>query len=248
MFRRKLRPVHLVYVDDSSDNADYCVMGAAIISEADFGIMEGWLKWSVDQLVPPEARETLEFHASVMFNRKPPFQDISRETALHLMERCAEIVGTEENRMVYGAVDLRKLRRSPYTTARPQDVAFRVCMEGLQKYFCDHCASAPGQNAAKPEIGLMICDDTSNANLKKDFQQSYRAFRGRIDPGATERRKLSDWLHDDMYFGDSSHSVGLQVADVCSYLVLRHLQGQADTEHLYKVIEPHLFFGKLVPE
>jgi hypothetical protein len=55
-------------------------------------------------------------------------------------------------------------------------------------------------------------------------------------------------LHDDMYFGDSSLSVGLQLADVVSFVVLRHLQGKEDTEFLFKQIERNIVFGKIEPE
>jgi hypothetical protein len=44
-----------------------------------------------------------------------------------------------------------------------------------------------------------------------------------------------------MYFGDSAHSVGIQLADICTFLICRHLEGKEDTEYLYKGIEPHIF-------
>ena len=55
MFRGKVF-VHLVYVDDSSD-ADYCVMGAAILQEGDFTTLEGWLGATVEHFVPDDSVE-----------------------------------------------------------------------------------------------------------------------------------------------------------------------------------------------
>jgi hypothetical protein len=218
-------------------------MGAAIIREQDFGIAETWLRVNVELLVPEDQRDSFEFHASALFNGKPPFDKIKHEVAVDLIRRCAALIEQGENYMVYGAVDLRKLRRSHYSTARPQDVAFRLCLEGLYQWF-DKMA------LVTTEFGLLICDDTSNGGLKKDLQQTYRAHRGRPLPRAEFRDKPADYLHDDMYFGDSSHSMGLQVADICSYIVLRHLQNKSDDESvgLYKQIEPHIFFGKVVPD
>lgn len=54
-------------------------------------------------------------------------------------------------------------------------------------------------------------------------------------------------LLDDMYFGDSADSVGIQAADMCAFLVRRHLAGKQDSEWPFKIIEPHIS-GSIWPE
>jgi len=243
---KRLRKVYLVYVDDSSDNSDYCVIGAAILRESDFSVIEGWMAHLIETYVPEELRSDFEFHASALFNGKPPFHKIPRQTAMDLMQRVVAIMAPDENPghyFVYGAVNLRVLRRSYFSTAQPQDVAFRICLDGLKKFF-----TTPGV-VNHDEMALMICDDTSNQHVKKNFQQSYRAFRGRARPSKEKTAWTPpDYFHDDMYFGDSSHSVGLQVADICSYIVLRHLLKEPDTEFMYEVMAPRIFHGAVEPE
>jgi hypothetical protein len=43
-----------------------------------------------------------------------------------------------------------------------------------------------------------------------------------------------------MYFGDSKYSIGIQIADLCSYFIARRLAGDSETEHFYKMIEPQI--------
>lgn len=247
MFRGK-RPllVHLVYVEDSSDNADWMVMGAAIIAEADFSIIEGWLAKTIAEHVPEALRSSFEFHASAMYNAKPPFEKLSKGVAKELIARVITVMAEDrdnpdnQNYFVYGAVNMRQLRGGYFSTSRPQDVAFRACLEGVEAWF----KSQP----ERKHMGLLICDDSTNAQLKKDLQQTYRAKRGVMSGfGGDYAASLASYIHDDMYFGDSSHSVGLQVADICSYVVLRHLQGLQDTEDLYRALEPQIFFSRVLP-
>jgi hypothetical protein len=55
-------------------------------------------------------------------------------------------------------------------------------------------------------------------------------------------RKISD----DMYFGDSQYSIGIQLADLCSYFIARHLDGDAEIKGFYEMIDPHIVFRGLV--
>jgi hypothetical protein len=97
------------------------------------------------------------------------------------------------------------------------------------------------------QIGMLICDDTKNQGVKTNLQKAFRAYRRRMKSEKHDCGMLGK-LHDDMYFGDSSFSVGLQLADVVSFVVLRHLQGKEDTEFLFKQIERNIVFGKIEPE
>ena len=60
-------------------------------------------------------------------------------------------------------------------------------------------------------------------------------------------RGLLAHIHDDMYFGDSAFSVGIQLADMCALLISRHLAGYGDSEELYQRIEKLVFKGIVEP-
>jgi hypothetical protein len=131
-----------------------------MVPESAFVDFENYLVMTIEKLVPEELRSTFEFHASALFNGKPPFDKLGHDTAVEILRRCATMVDAGPVPIVYGAVDLRALRRGHFSTAQPLDVA---------------------------------------------------------------------------------------LADICSYIILRHLQGKADTEFLYDLIKPQIFASHMDP-
>jgi hypothetical protein len=51
-----------------------------------------------------------------------------------------------------------------------------------------------------------------------------------------------------MYFGDSADSIGIQMADMCAFLINRHLAEKQDSEWLFKIIEPLIYSEMVRPE
>jgi hypothetical protein len=51
-----------------------------------------------------------------------------------------------------------------------------------------------------------------------------------------------------MFFGDSRFSVGIQLADMCSYFIARHLDGDTEIAQFYDKIEPHIVYGQIYPD
>lgn len=237
MSARKEQVVRLVYLDDSADDSGVQMVGAIVVPENKFMVIEEYLAHLIDELVPEELREKFEFHASAMFHAKPPFSGLTRDTALEIFSRCTSIVEKAPIDVIYGAVNLGELRACEYATAQPVDVAFRKCLEGIAEWFPEHFSD---------EIGMLIFDDTQNQGVKTNLQKAFRAYRRRLKSDKHERGLL-EWVHDDMYFGDSAYSVGIQLADICSFIILRHLQGKEDTEFLYKRIESRIFYGVTAP-
>lgn len=234
--------MYLVYLDDSSDNKDFQIILAVIVPEQIFCGVEGYLSHLVDTLVPEQSREKFEFHASKMFHSQGEFSSLNRDTVLSIFSKCATIVQSERHgvEIVYGAVDMRSLRASHFATANPADIAFRLCLEGLEKRL--------ESVNPKEQIGILICDDTEKQHIKKNMQQAYRAYRKRYKKlGVGSDIDSLPRLHDDLYFGDSAYSVGLQVADMCAFIVLRHLEGMQDTEFIYEQISKKIFYSAIEP-
>jgi hypothetical protein len=234
--------VYLIYLDDSSDNSDVQVIAAVMVPEDDVLIVESFLGKRIEIFVPEELRPKFEFHAFKLWRREGEFSNLSHEQVRELFEGSAAVVADAPGiHAVYGAVNLRALRASLYSTAQPIDVAFRLCMEGIHEWFV--------KNRPVEDIGILICDEMK-PNVMKDMQQSYRAFRRRNKKELTIGNRISgvfDYLHDDLYFGDSAYSVGLQLADMCAFLIRRHLNGAEDTEYLYKRIESKIYFSRMEP-
>jgi len=54
-------------------------------------------------------------------------------------------------------------------------------------------------------------------------------------------------FHDDMYFGDSRFSIGIQLADLCAYFIARHLEGDLEIQGFYEMVSPHIVFSQVHP-
>jgi hypothetical protein len=211
------------------------------VSEADTHL-EQFLGDRIEAQVPEELRPKFEFHASKLWKREDDFVGLEHDQVKELFSGTVEAVADSGIEIVYGAVLLKALRASYYSTAQPVDVAFRLCMEGLHDWFNKKSKSSS-------DFGILICDEMKQ-NVRKDMQQAYRAFRKSHTIGEVVGKKVTypaHCLHDDLYFGDSAYSVGLQLADMCAFLIRYHLQNNQETEYLYKQIEGKIFFSKIEP-
>lgn len=232
--------VYIAYLDDSMEDATHQIIGATIVHDRDFLRIEASLQEMVAKYIPRELHDSFEFHASALFHQKPPFDKIERDKAYSILRDCVKMMAEAPIAIVYGGVDLRKLRSGVFATAQPVDVAFRLCIPEIEKWF---------QENAPDELGIFIADDTKNHHQKENLLKAFRANRFlQIEKaGAFEivDNGLLPHIHDDMYFGDSRYSKGLQLADVSCFIIQRHLQEKEDTESLYNIIEPRIFSGKI---
>jgi hypothetical protein len=72
-------------------------------------------------------------------------------------------------------------------------------------------------------------DDTKDGALKNTLKKSFKRLRV-VPPdeyGKPVPRRLS-LVHDDMYFGSSADSIGIQMSDVCSFFMMRHIRDGQD--------------------
>jgi hypothetical protein len=144
-----------------------------------------------------------------------------------------------------------------YASADPLDIAFRICAEGVDhwigaqleekfQYYRQHMEEFDDEKKGEllsGDMGILIADDCEGKS-KAAIQRSFRKMRGHYRQEESRLKRL----HDDMYFGDSKYSVGIQLADLCSYFIARHLDGDAATEGFYKLIEPHIVYSQVEPK
>jgi hypothetical protein len=138
--------------------------------------------------------------------------------------------------VIYGAVDLTKLYAKLYATANPVDMAFRICVRLVEDWFKEN---------ADTDLGLLISDDADRP-VKSAMQNAFHLFRNRVMSSPPTRGVL-EHLHDDMYFGDSKFSKGIQLADIRTLLIGRHLVGLSDTEDIYQDLSRNIVKSSLEP-
>jgi hypothetical protein len=234
-----VRQVHLVYCDDTREGKKHQFLTAVILKDADFQDVEVYLRGIVQVNVPEESQDDFEFHAVDLYSGKIP--GIDRATALEIFTHCVGIGTQARIPIIYSRIDLKAMKSSAYASALPLDVAFRVCLPEIERWF--------GENAPD-ELGIVICDDCNDKNLKDRLLTSFMEKRERLQTkvkrigtklNISEYRGELPHLHDAMYFGSSKHSTGIQLADIFGYIINQHSAGNADTEILYEMLEPQIF-------
>ena len=88
--------------------------------------------------------------------------------------------------------------------------------------------------------------DNGDKGVKEAMLKSFHLFRNRAISSPLVRGVL-EHLHDDMYFGDSKFSKGIQLADICTLIIRRHLAGYEDTEDLYQELSRSIVKHSMEP-
>jgi hypothetical protein len=245
--------VYLAYLDDAgTDKHSPLVMfGAVIIPPDKFGYVEGLHSAAIQQIIAVDEIEDRfsEFHATELFNGQGPFSGIDEHKRCDAIYVLLNAVKNEQLTYIYAAIDRKKLRKSPLGSANPLDVAFRICALGIEDWARKQ-HSHPASNTVKldwKDMCLFIMDDTSDKPLKDQLRKSYRELRNARPFIPPHENRL--WhAHDDMYFGDSRDSIGIQLADLCNYFMWRHLLKKDGGEEFFGVFSDRAQCAKPQPE
>ena len=236
--------VHLAYLEDTGTRdkkSPFQVMAAVIVKDRDFHLLEvrtGAI--AAREVVPPERWNKFEeFHAWELYGGYGVFDGVHQDIRFNAIRLLLEGIKHVKASIVYGAVNNKLFNQKLYSSADPQDVCFKICMEGIEAVIA---------KIEPPELVLLIADDTGNKQIKRAFRQSFRNYRPHLTQPIFPVGSL--WhLHDDMYFGDSKESVGIQTADLCAYFIGKHLKGtDPAAEYFYKIIENSIQYQKIEPE
>lgn len=235
--------VYLAYLDDSDtrDKAqEWQVISAVLIPADSFSTLEFMSALVIEELMPEDRRGKFEeFHASQLYHGHPPFEGIDQHIRFGAIRSLLSTSSLHDFKVAYGAVNLQSLTKSPFGSANPQDVAFRRCVLGTEQWIFKKVMEEmqQGRDGAQ-HTALFIMDECEPKN-KAILQKSFRSLRARFRFSGEADSSLP-FVHDDMYFGDSRYSVGIQIADLCSYFIAKHLAGESEGEHFYKMIEPQI--------
>jgi hypothetical protein len=232
--------VYLAYVDDSKQDKTrdrFQVISAILINDIGFAALEQELGYYLYELVQPlVGADFEEFHATDLLNGNGVFRDVKREQAIEIFRSGVKTLWTLQIPVIYGAVNLDKLYATDYATANPVDMAFRLCLKLIEAWFQEN---RPGNMA------LLISDD-GDKGVKNAMQNTFHVLRKPVVSSPPVRGDLPH-LHDDMYFGASKFSKGIQLADLCALLIGRHLAGYSDTEDLYRELSEHIVASMVKP-
>ena len=92
---------------------------------------------------------------------------------------------------------------------------------------------------------LLISDD-GDPKVKHAMQNTFHVLRKTVMSSPPVYGELPH-LHDDMYFGASKFSKGIQLADLCALLISRHLAEYSDTEDLFQKLSKSVVASMVKP-
>lgn len=252
--------MYLAYADDSKikhDNVEWQVMSTVMVKDETFREIELQMGLIAEELLPSEAYEQFtEFHACDLYNGIKPFDGIEKTQRYSVLEVLLGVLGEKNIPVIYGAVNLNRLKKMSYASANPIDMTFRMCALGvqdwmsrqLQEQFLEYRRrNAPNEPARFDDVAQFILDDCENKQLKLGLQQAFRQMRRPMRPPLFQSESQLENVLDDLYFGDSKFSVGLQLADACSYFIAKHLAGDATIDGFYALIEPQIVYKQVHP-
>jgi hypothetical protein len=217
-------------------------LAAVLISDTEFFDIERDMGATVEQLLPEDRIETFEeFHAFELYGGYGIFEGIDQDARFDAIKRLLSMVHQHRLSVVYGPVNTKLLAEKLYASANPTDIAFRICAQGISKWMGENATSKRGN-----ELALLIADDTTDRKIKADLRQSFRHMRRQIRP--PEHNPGLWYVHDDMYFGSSKDSVGIQLADLCGYFIAKHLESDVSIDGFYQIIADQICNSKVEPE
>lgn len=254
--------MHLAYLDDSQDQtqSSLAMFGAVIIPTGEFGWAERLHSIAAEQLFSPDEIEEKfqEFHGRDLFKGEGPFQGMGEQKRFDAIAVLLMALRHHRLPFIYSAIDVRKLAKSTlarglFETAHPLVPAFKLCLLGIENWAQSQHDHFPGSiRVDYSDQYLLIVDETKDAELKKRLRNSYRLLRAARPYVLKSPNRL--WhAHDAMFFGDSRDSVGIQLADLCTYFMQRQLMKQNvnvkdESDQFYRMFSDQVICAKPEPE
>ncbi len=228
--------VYLAYFDDSGSDAKSPVVlvWAIVVQDEIFAHLEDLIGMMVENIIPEEKRNAFEeFHSTELYWGQGVFAGISQEERYQGIRHLLGIIASYKLPFVYSAVERKRLVATAMGGGPVVDIAFRMCALGIQDWLGhpSRRKSSVGQlehGRSLNPLCVFIADDTADGGLKKTLKTSFGILRGKAKYGGHQNR-LS-FIHDDMYFGSSKDSIGIQLADLCAFFMMRHLRDGEEDE------------------
>ncbi|HVZ83650.1 MAG TPA: DUF3800 domain-containing protein [Terracidiphilus sp.] len=232
----------LAYLDDTGSDREspFQVMTAVLVPDGFFHAAQSRIVGGLAAYIPEDKAEEFwqkfdEFKGWQLFGGYGPFEGIEQAVRDGIIEYLLELMNDFRLPIVYGAVDREKMRAQIWGTANPVDVCFRLCMDGIV-----------GQMKGELTDGFALLIADNSTKDWKNMRDSFREFRSRMARPGREPFP-TPYIHDDMYFGDSKFSIGIQLADLCGYFIAKHLEGNARAEGFYGLIKDRIVYSRVEP-
>ena len=240
----------LGYIDDSADqkHRKVEVLTAVLLHDKKFQAVEHALAITVSNIIPEDRIQKFEeFKAWELYRGCGIFEGIEQGERFSAIRYLLGTIAHEKIPLVFGAVDTPSMSKKPYASANPTDTAFRICMPAIAMAMAEKTEDFAEEFDVDLglEYALLIADNTDK-DKRNLLKKTFRELRAQMRP---PHRGPGLWfIHDEMYFGDSKDSVGLQLADLACYFIRKHLEGDDPAaEGFYNIFQEQILSGAIEP-
>jgi len=227
--------MYLAYFDDSGTDrrSDVVTVGGVIVKSVDCINLEIHNALVQERIFGDALPGKVELKGEEIFNQNGRYKQCERESCLEGYRSFLDCQTPQIAAVVVASIEKKELAGSAFHSASPLSVAFTLCLPGAQKWMAENDPDG---------LCIVVFDDTKDQEHKEGLRSAFRRHRIQINPKEWDLPKFMN-IHDEMYFGDSLASAGIQAADMIAYVVHRHDSGRIDpnTAKLYGMIEPKIF-------
>lgn len=249
--------MHLVYLDEAGIDGRSVsrTFGALIVPVGKFGRASMLHETAIQQIIPAASKnEFKEFHGCDLYKGNPPFDKIDQDRRFTAIKVLLSSLRSEDLTFVYSSVNDQEFQKSlpgsiPMAALH---FAFQMCLCGIENWA--RMRHTPGRDPNQGAVinwddsFLCISDESNNSAEKDALKAVYRKLR--------KKRPFHDFQninrlwhgHDGMFFADSVDSVGIQIADLCTYFVQRKLEGREEKENFIDLFSDRIICAKPEPE
>ncbi len=206
--------MHLLYVDESGKSGifdrsqPFYVLGGLVVHETDWQGIERALNARIDDLVPPPRADDWELHMSLLYHAKGQFKGMPPETRFALVDAAFDVIEAHGAKLIFVGIDKQAHYRR-YSAPEPvESLAYRFMIERFNSYV----------RRQEDQVGLVVCDEQKQ--LEAPTRREHSRYR-RTGTGVD----VIDRVIETPFFTPSHWSRMLQIVDVVTFYVARHLRG-----------------------
>lgn len=172
--------------------------------------METDLNARIDAIVPPPRPHDWELHMTEMVNGKGYFKRLRRQDRTALGDAVLDVIDAHDPTLIFTIVDKQKHVAKYGANALPAEEYTYMLMIERFNYFLGR----------REEVGLIVSDD------QKGSEDTIRRAHARYRRHGTGYAKIEHVI-ETPFFVPSHWSRMLQIVDVATWFVNRHLRNQA---------------------
>lgn len=227
--------VYLIYVDESGSSArePIQITAAVVVRDNLWHAIESSMEAIMQDYILEQDWDAFEFHACDLYQGHGYFENWDRSVRHEILTRILKVLTDYELPVVYGGVDKPRLRTKYIHPADPNDLAFLLCAERVERWFVA---------TAGEESGMFIADETK---ARKEMKVSVKLYRKIGIPLGIRDERL-EHIIDTIHFADSQETFGIQLADFCAYFIKRASTRQKDSE-FYRGLQSLIYDWRILP-